>query len=473
MQLRHALPRRVFDGFGLAAVGLSVFAQPRSADELATLFARATEEGVRVGMRGSGRSYGDAALNTGELIVDMRHMKRILAWDPETGVIESEPGLTINELWQHTLSAGWWPPVVPGTSWPTLGGCVAMNVHGKNHYALGGIGDHVLELDLVTPSGKLVTLSRDENADLFHAVIGGFGMLGAVTRVKLQLKRVYGGRLLVQQFSAPDLATQFEYFEGEAKNNDYYVSWVDCFGLGSSPAGRGQLHRACYVKPGEDPDAERTLAVEEQKLPGTMMGVPMPLVPTVLKIFYSSNAGVQFTNQLKYLASKHGSTRPFYQPHAAFHFLLDQMPGFRNAYDPGGFIQYQPFVPREHAERVFTEILRVSKRRGIVSYLGVLKRYRPDDFLLSHALDGYSLALDYPVTRDNKKHLWQMCHELADVVIDAGGRFYPAKDLVLTSQHARRAWGQEALTAFENLRTEIDPARILRTDLAARYGLDD
>lgn len=470
--LKSDLPRKVFDGFGLAAVGLSVFAQPRDADEVAALFKKASEEGVRVAMRGSGRSYGDAALNTGELVLDMRHLKKVLSWDPVSGIVDAQAGLTIQELWHHTLPEGWWPPVVPGTSWPTLGGCVAMNIHGKNHYKLGGIGDHVLEIDLVTPSGERLTLSREARPDLFHAVISGFGMLGAVMRVKLQLKRVYGGQLSVQQWAVPNLDGQFKAF-AQSSGDDYFVSWVDCFGFGSSPAGRGQIHRARYVKPGEDPDAERTLAVAAQKLPGTMMGVPMPLVPTVLKMFYSSNAGVMFTNQLKYLASHYGSTRPFYQPHAAFHFLLDQMPGFRNAYDPGGFIQFQPFVPKEHAKEVFTEILRISKRRGIISYLGVLKRYREDDFLLSHALDGYSLALDYPVTRENKKHLWAMCHEFCDIVLDAGGLFYPAKDLVLQPRHFQRAWGQERIAAFNTLRAEVDPQRVLRTDLAARYGLDD
>ncbi|MCP4804303.1 MAG: FAD-binding oxidoreductase [Proteobacteria bacterium] len=472
MGLKAELPRRVFDGFGLAAVGMSVFAQPRTTAEVAALFKRASEEGVHVAMRGSGRSYGDAALNTGELVIDMRSMDKVLAWDGETGVIELEPGVTIQSLWQHILADGWWPPVVPGTSAPTLGGAIAMNVHGKNQYKLGGIGDHVLELDLVTPGGETLTCSREVESELFHGVIGGFGMLGCITRIHMQMKRVYGGRLLVQQWAVPSLQGQFDAF-AEGAQDDYFVSWTDCFGLGGSPAGRGQMHRACYVKEGEDPLAAETLAVDKQALPKTMMGVPMPLVPTVLKVMYSSNVGVQFTNQVKYTASKFGSTKPFLQAHAAFHFLLDQMPGFRNAYDPGGFIQYQPFVPKEHAKEVFTDILRISKARGMVSYLGVMKRYREDDFLMSHALDGFSMALDYPVTRDNKAALWQMTQEFSDMVIEAGGLFYPAKDLVIRPDQFQRAWGQERVTAFRTLRNRCDPQKILRTDLSARYGLDE
>jgi decaprenylphospho-beta-D-ribofuranose 2-oxidase len=63
----------------------------------------------------------------------------------------------------------------------TLGGCAAMNVHGKNAYQMGTIGDHILEFEMLLPNGKLVTCSREQNSDLFHAAIGGFGMLGCFT----------------------------------------------------------------------------------------------------------------------------------------------------------------------------------------------------------------------------------------------------------------------------------------------------
>lgn len=466
----NQLPRRVFDGFGLHNRGLSPFLAPRSAEELAAIFVRASELGTTVCFRGNGRSYGDAAINPGGLVLDMRHFNKVLAWDPETGVIDAEPGLTIQQLWQHSLPHGWWPPVVPGTSFPTLGGCLSMNIHGKNHYKLGGIGDHVQEIDVVTPAGEQLTLSRQSRPELFHAVISGFGMLGAITRVRIKLKRVYGGHLRVAQWAVPDLKAQFDAFQ-DAGRSDYFVSWVDCIGGGAT--GRGQIHRASYTQEGEDPMGLASMTVEGQSLPKTMMGVPMPLVPLVLKFFYSSNFGVGITNEVKYRASEFGSTSDFYQSHAGFHFLLDQMPGFRNAYEPGGFLQFQPFVPAEHAEHVFSEILRVSKSRGLVSYLGVLKRYRPDEFLLSHALDGYSMALDYPITRANRVPLWAMLHELAELVLEAGGKFYPAKDCLLKPAHFRRSFGQEAISTFRGLRAECDPERILRTSWAARVGVDD
>jgi len=459
----------VFDGFGAVLRGEAVFAEPQTPEEVAGFFRRASEEGVPVAMRGHGRSYGDAAMNTGHLLLDMRSMNRVLSWDPESGVLDCEPGLSIAELWQRVLPDGWWPPVTTGTSWPTLGGAAAMNVHGKNHYKVGGLGDWLLEVDLVTPSGELLTLSRAENSDLFFAAIGAFGMLGCFTRLKIQLKRVFGGRLLVKEWTVPNLEAAIESFS-DAPAHDYFVGWCDCIGAGSR--GRSQMHSAVLPGEGEDPEGQSTLTVEAQKLPGSMLGVPAGLVPLVLGVLYKRNAGVWLTNTAKYVVSKLSSGKTYYQPHAAFHFLLDQMPGFRYAYQPGGFIQFQPFVPAEHAGRVFREIFDVSRQRGLVSYLGVLKQHRPDDFLLSHGLDGFSMALDYPVTASNRADLWKMCHEFTDLVLDAGGKFYPAKDQVLRSGDLQRMVGDDDYGRFQKLRRRVDPEGILRTDLSARLGID-
>lgn len=465
------LPRRVFEGFGYPSRSVSVFLTPTSAEEVVAAYEHAQREGVHVALRGSGRSYGDAAMNGGHLVLDMTHMRRILSWNAEAGILDAEPGVTIEDVWRTCLKDGWWPAVSPGTMFPTLGGCAAMNIHGKNHYRVGGIGDHILEVDVVLPTGEALTLSRTQHPELFHAFIGGFGMLGTFTRIRMKLKHVSGGRLRVRQLPARDLDEQFAIFDEQEKTSDYLVSWVDCI-VGGPGLGRGQVHRAEYTKPGEDPEGQVTLDPAKQDLPGHILGVPRSLVGTIIGLF-NFNLGMRLLNEGKYLSSRFGSTRDYYQPHVAFHYLLDYVPTFRGAYAPHGFIQYQPFLPKETAKEALREILRLNQARGIVSYLGVLKRYRPDDFLLSHALDGYSLAMDFPITAQNREGLWKMCGEMSEIVLDAGGRFYPAKDAVLRPQDVRRAWGQERLSQFQALRRRCDPQGLLRTEWAERVGVDD
>src|SRR5437762_5296924 len=250
--LRTSAGWRVLDGFGGSVRALSRSVSPASVDELARVFAAARAEGLSVSFRGAGRSYGDASLNSGQLAVDGRGMRRILAFDPETGVIETEGGASIADVWRRALPEGWWPAVVPGTMFPTLAGCVAMNIHGKNCFKVGPFGDHVLELDLLTAAGERLTLSRASEPDLFRAVIAGLGLLGAVTRVKLQLKHVDSGELRVRPIVTRTLAQMFDTFVERIPDSDYLVGWVDCFASGPA-LGRGIVHQAQHLSAAEDP----------------------------------------------------------------------------------------------------------------------------------------------------------------------------------------------------------------------------
>ncbi|MCZ7670375.1 MAG: hypothetical protein M5U34_26060 [Chloroflexi bacterium] len=144
----------------------------------------------------------------------------------------------------------------------TIGGCAAMNVHGKNAYQVGAIGEHILEFDMMLPAGEIITCSPTDNSDIFYAAIGGAGLLGCFTSLTLQMKRIYSGNLRVHTQAQVDLAGMFAYFAENVADSSYIVGWMDAFGSGSS-LGRGDVHRADYLKPGEDPTPQPEYAPGE------------------------------------------------------------------------------------------------------------------------------------------------------------------------------------------------------------------
>lgn len=464
--LREQAPWRVLDGFGRAVRAACRYARPCGTGELLELLACARREGLTVAFRGAGRSYGDVALNTGGLVIDTSAMARVLAWDPVAGVLEAEPGLTIEGIWRRTLEDGWWPAVVPGTMRPTLGGCLAMNVHGKNNYRAGPFGEHVLDFDLATPHGAVLRCSCQENADVFHAAIGGMGLLGAITRVRLRLHRVESGYLRVEAIRVASLRAVFDAFEAELPGSDYLVGWVDCTARGDA-LGRGVLHRAAYLPGAEDPDGDTSRHAERQGLPSTILGVLRRHIWRFMRPLLN-NPCVRLANAAKYHTSGWNDRRPYLQSHVAFAFLLDYVLDWRLAYGPEGFIQYQVFAPADRARDLFRELLRLCQDARLPSYLGVLKRHRPDAFLLSHGLDGYSLAMDFRVTEKNRKALWELTQRMTERVLDAGGRFYFAKDAVLTSRDVERAYGADCLDRFFALKARLDPDGLLASDLERR-----
>ncbi|MDX1413836.1 MAG: FAD-binding oxidoreductase [Candidatus Promineifilaceae bacterium] len=453
--------------WGGASDGVSYVYRPTTVDQLYELLILAKESGRSLGLRGGGNSYGDAALNNENILLDMRRMNRILMWDPENGIIKLEPGVTISQLWQYALEDGWWPPVVTGTSKTTIGGCVAMNVHGKNAYQVGPIGDHILDFELMLPSGEIITCSRDENRELFFAAVGGFGMLGIFTAISLQLKRVYSGLLEVQTQTQPDLEGMFTYFEEYVDQSDYIVGWIDSFTRGSA-LGRGDVHRANYLAPGADLAPSQTLRLDNQHLTPNMFGiVPRSIIWIMMRPFMN-NLGTALINMAKYQAGRLGGSKRFRQPHAAFHFLLDYVPDWKNAYGPGGLIQYQPFIPKETAHDAFADLLRLCQRRGLPNYLTVFKRHRPDEFLMTHSLDGFSLAMDFRITDDRRSRVASLARELDEIVLAAGGRFYFAKDSTLRPQVAQAYLGQNVIDQFNALKQRNDPNNLLQTDLWRR-----
>ncbi len=457
-------------GWGMATGAAGYVYRPTTVAGVCEALTAAQQAGSRLVLRGSGRSYGDAAIAAESLVLDLGRMSRILSWDPDSGVIDVEPGVTVRRLWRYALGDGWWPPVVTGTMAPSIGGCLAMNVHGKNNWQRGTIGDHCSELDLVLPSGELRTLKRDQEGDreLLHAVIGSFGQLGVVTRARLQLKRVHSGLLEVEAVSAPDLESMLRLVD-EAKDRwEYVVGWIDTFARGRK-LGRGLLHFARHLEPGEDPAPAQTLRVEAQDLPDSIAGlVPKSIMWRFLRPF-TNRLGMRMINLAKYLVGSTIADDAVYrQSLAGFSFLLDYIPGWKNIYLPGGLIQHQSFVPAAEAEQVFRHQLELCQRRGMPSFLAVLKRHRPDPFLLSHAVDGFSLALDFPVIQRRRQRLWELVRDMAEPVAAAGGRFYPAKDTALPAELFRATFSAGQLAQLARIKQQTDPQGLLTSSLADR-----
>jgi len=469
-----AQPRRDWEyveGWGMSSGSAARVLRPRCTEELIEAIQSARRDGVTLAPRGTGCSYGDASSQSDGRVLDLTRMNKILSFDAETGVLEAEAGLTIEGAWKHILSSGWWPYVVSGTMYPTIGGAAAMNIHGKNNFRVGTFGDHVREFDLVLPSGEVRTANREQNSDLFHAAIGGFGSLGVFSRIVMDTKRVHSGLMEVRGVSTHDLAEMMAVFEAEKAAADYLVGWIDAF-PGGDRSGRGLVHVGRNLGPGEDAASSDSLDPATQSLPANILGViPKSEMWRGLRLF-NHDLGMRLVNAVKYQAGRvEGMGDAYLQSHAAFHFLLDFVPNWKWAYgrkDRRGLIQYQVFLPDETAHDTLLELLDRCRASHHVSYLGVLKRHRPDPFWLTHSLDGWSLALDFKVDDARRSSLLEHCHELTELVLAAGGKFYFAKDSVLRPEDATRFLPSDRMAAFSALKRELDPEGLFTTDLMRR-----
>jgi hypothetical protein len=269
----------------------------------------------------------------------------------------------------------------------------------------------------------------------------------------------------VDAWPVPDLSRQLSSLFEHAPDHDYIVGWLDTIAKGKS-LGRGQIHAARNLKEGEDPEAQKTMQLSYQHLPDRLFGVmPKSLLHYFMSPFVN-DLGWWGVNTAKYISAQRKHT--FRQSHAEFHFLLDYVPDWERSVGRGGLIQYQSFLPRETAEEAWREMLQLSLHRGLPSYLGVTKRHRPDQFLLTHAVDGFSLAMDFKVTDRKRKGLSDLLQEFDRIVLEAGGRFYFAKNSETSAESARRFLGIETLFKFARLKQRCDPNHLLESDLYRR-----
>ncbi|MEO8054564.1 MAG: FAD-binding oxidoreductase [Acidobacteriota bacterium] len=430
-------PERV-EGFGLYNFCVSAVYRPSSLEELASILADLRARGETPVFRGAGRSYGDAALNPAGPVIELTRLNTIHSLDAETGIVRAGAGLTLGELWKASIPKGLWPPVVTGTMNVTLGGAVAVNVHGKNGWRRGTIGDHLESVSVLRPDGRIEEIAAGSAA--LADVVGNTRPADPVVEVALHLKKLRSGYLDVEGFATPDLAATLAGIDGAKDDWEYVVGWMDCWASGRA-LGRSALHVANEHVPA--PGEPTGFSVAEQLADVKTGPLPVPLLLLGLKLT-ARGPQMRLVNAAKFLAGRLAGRARYRQSLVAYSFLLDYVPGWNEAYRPGGFIQYQLFVPKEKAEEAFARALVLQQETEVVSSLAVVKRHRADSFPRGYAPDGFSLALDFPVTRGNAGRLVRLCRGLDRILLETGGRAYRAKDCVGTVDRLTAARGGRA-----------------------------
>lgn len=407
--------------------------------------------------RGQGRSYGDAALLTEGIVMLTERLNRFVSFDEQTGLLTAQAGTTLAEVIAEFLPRGWFPAVVPGTKTVSLGGCVAADIHGKNHHRDGAFGAHVKEIEIVLADRSRLRCSPETQPRIFWATLGGMGLTGLVTQVVMQMVPVASSYLVVEHQQARDLDQSFELLSDHAWDDHYTVVWVDCLAKGRR-LGRGVLMRGHHANP--------------EDLPQRLQGRPFsaPALPYNLGFDFPSwvlnSVTVRAFNEFYYrLQSRR--TRPFIADFDSFFFPLDRLGNWNRAYGKRGFVQYQCVLPTAEARLGIRAVLEALAASNQSSFLSVLKRFGPAARgLLSFPLEGYTLALDLPVADPD---LFPFLDKLDAIVLKHGGRVYLAKDARLSASTFRAMYPQ--LEEWSAVKRQVDPENRFSSDLARRLEI--
>jgi len=372
---------------------------------------------------GMGRSYGDACLlKDGNLLVTTG-MNRLIEFDPESGLLTAEAGITLAQILDFAVPRGFFLPVSPGTKYVTLGGAIANDIHGKNHHMAGTFGRHVMQFELMRSDGSRRLCSPTENSDWYAATIGGLGITGLITWATLRLKPIVSRLIEYEgiQFHGID---EFLALTEQSKDIEYTVSWVDVTSTGKNFA------RGIFMQGDHSQKRDTLTPSPKSKLVFPFDAPGFALNRLSVSLFNTAYFHKQF--------SKRSVSIEDYEP---FFFPLDKVLHWNRMYGKRGLLQFQYVIPWEHAKEGTVAILHEVAKSGLASFLAVLKAFGdvPSPGMMSFPKPGITLALDFPIKPDKT---FPVVHRLAEMVLEFGGRLYPAKDAAMTARQFQAFYPQ-------------------------------
>jgi FAD/FMN-containing dehydrogenases len=431
-----------------------VVRRPRATAPLAALAAAETGSGGLLAY-GNGRSYGDTCHNDPGRLVPMRGRAAIHGFDPGTGILDADPGVTLQEILAHVMPHGFFLEVTPGTALATLGGAIANDVHGKNHHRRGSFGHSVISFDLLRSDGVTRTCSRGANVDLFRATIGGMGLTGIITRARIRLMKVPSADVAQTGFRFQSIDAYFDAIDALDASHEYSVAWIDQLATGRS-TGRGVLMVGDHAEeggPAEPPRAAR---------------LSVPFQPPVNLL---NRLTLTAFNELYFRSAPARPTRSLVPWRKYFH-PLDAIGNWNRLYGPRGLFQHQSVYPAETARETTLKLLDCARRHGQASFLTVLKRFGEHEAtgLLSFARPGFTLTLDFA---NQGAATLKALDALDEIVLAAGGALNPYKDQHMSARMFEASFPNwRALEAMRDPRLVSDFWRRTALSLPTGAGAD-
>lgn len=366
--------------------------------------------------RGSGRAYGDSAINAHNTI-KMRWFDQYSDFDSKNGILSVSAGVQIRQIIDTFLPRGWFLPVTPGTSYVTVGGAIASDVHGKNHHLVGTFGQHVLECQIMLGSCEVITCSPKVNSDLFYATCGGMGLTGIIVSAKIQLTPIQSGLIRQKTLKAANIDELFDLIEVNISST-YSVAWIDCLAKNDA-LGRSVLLLGEHEGFGNLSVDMRQRLTLPFNFPGFMLNT------------WSINA----FNRLYYNRAKHDDERLVALQD--YFYPLDKMGSWNRLYGSMGFIQYQLVIPKQDGLENMRKILTKIVDCGEGSFLAVIKLFGGENSnLLSFPMSGYTLSLDFKISQN----IIDLVNTLDEMVVGMGGRLYLTKDALMSAETFRRMY---------------------------------
>jgi FAD/FMN-containing dehydrogenase len=425
---------------------------PIAIEQLVQVLKEARTNGTKVTIAGARHTMGGQTIYANGLSLDLAQFNR-MTLNSKTGLLSVQSGARWSAVIPYLNQHGYSVAVMQSNNDFSVGGTMNANAHGWQHDQ-PPFASTVERFRLMLADGRIVQCSRQDNAELFSLVLGGYGLFGVILDVEL---RVVPNELYSAQRS---VISSREYVSTYRQTISPDVGMA--YGrLSISPDHFLQeaiLTR--YHKIASAPTA--TMAQDSPQTPG-----PVDLARTVFRGSVGNDYGKQLRWQLeKYSGSEAGTQVPRNQ------ILNRSSKLFADRQATSTEILQEYFIPPEFLEQ-FLEKCRAIIPSHRVDLLNVTIRnvYEDNDSFLRYAdreLFGLVMLFHQQRTIADDQAMQALTEALVEAALSVGGRYYLPYRLHATPTQFRRAYPQA--DRFFALKRRYDPTEIFQNQFYLKYG---
>ena len=401
---------------------------------------------------GSGLSWYDTIFNSDNIIIDLINYKKKFIFDKNKGELLISSQFKIKDIMPKLNKYGWSLYSIPGGSDVTIGGCIGNDVHGKDSFKYGNFGENIIELEIVLANKKIIKCSRFRNSEVFKATVGGLGLIGIITSVKLNLKKI-SNIYKTNHYICYDYKELIKNLY--LNNNDYeYINgWVDIHAK-NKKLGQGVIFKSKKVK--EDilikPKNINTLRI-------------FGLLQKFVFIFFVKNNLINIMNFFIFRLFKYKQSN--YNDYESVTFPLSSYGvDIKEAISPNSFFEIQVIIKKKELPFALKEFILKCQRLDLSGFVIGIKMHKESKNYLSFSDDGVSINVNQIFNEKNFNKNYKKLSQLHDFVIKKNHKIYIAKDFCLNNKDLRNNY--KNFKKFLKVKKKIDKIFLFSSDFYKR-----
>lgn len=424
----------------------------RAEEQLTGLLKRARDEGLRVSIAGARHSMGGHTIYPGGISINMLQLNQ-MKLDPEREVLHVGSGALWTDIIPFLDERGRSVAVMQSNNSFSVGGSISVNCHGWQH-GRPPIASTVESFRLMKADGSVVTCSRDENAELFSLVLGGYGLFGIILDV--ELKVVPNRRYVLTSYVIPAQEALSTYQQKVGSREDAAM---------------------VYARMNVDPDrfledVILNVLTEDPNPQAEIPSLKEPGLVTIRRSIFRGSVDSDYGKRLRWTAETKLQPTLRKSAFSRNQLLNEGVEIFENRQADSTDILHEYFVPEDRIE-LFIELIRktIPDCEGNLLNVTVRSIEQDKDTFLRYA-DGPMLALvmlfNQKRTPEGEAAMEELTRQMIDAAISVGGRYYLPYRLHATVEQFHKAYPMA--DDFFDLKRKYDPDELFQNQFYLKYG---